>query len=126
MSPKGINQFGKDNYLDFVAHRCIGSCTEDLAVVPTETNVRLWSNPNSWPSGEVPKEGEDVHVEPGWNMTMDLRKTPNYRLIRINGILNFKRGIDIEFNAKHIFVRAGELNIGSKEEPFTNNVVINL
>ena len=45
-------------------------------------------------------------------MTMDLEETPIYRLVRVNGILNFKTGIDIKFNAKHIFIRAGELNVG--------------
>ena len=59
-------------------------------------------------------------------MTMDLEETPVYRLVRVNGILNFKDDIDIKFNAKHIFVRAGELNIGSKDKPYEKNCVITL
>ena len=62
----------------------------------------------------------------GWNMTMDLAETPVYRLVRVNGILNFKDDIDIKFNAKHIFVRAGELNIGKKDKPYEKNCVITL
>jgi len=60
----------------------------------------------------LPAEGEDVHIQSGWNMTMDLPETPIYQLVRVNGILNFKTDIDIHFKAKHIFIRAGELNVG--------------
>jgi hypothetical protein len=126
ISPKGIKQFGQDNPIDFKGHRCIGPCTEDITEKPVETNVRLWSDPKNWPGGKLPKAEEDVHVESGWNMTMDLAETPVYRLVRINGILNFKTDIDIKFNAKHIFVRAGTLNIGSKEKPYEKNCVIKL
>lgn len=55
---------------------------------------------------------------------MDLPKSPNLRLIRINGKLTFKDDIDIEFSAKHIFIRAGELHIGSKDKPFEKNCKI--
>jgi len=41
-----------------------------------EDLVKLWSDPSSWPSGKVPAAGEDVHVESGWNMTMDVADTP--------------------------------------------------
>ena len=54
-------------------------------------------------------------------MTMDVADTPIFRLVRVNGILNFKRGMNITFRAKHIFVRAGELHVGSKEDPFVDN-----
>ena len=112
MSPKGISNFEGSNDIDFKAHRCIGSCTEDIVEKSVEDNVRLWSDPKNWPNGKLPAADEDVHVESGWNMTMDLEETPIYRLVRVNGILNFKTGIDIKFNAKHIFIRAGELNVG--------------
>jgi hypothetical protein len=59
-------------------------------------------------------------------MTMDIEDTPIYRLVRVNGILNFKKDIDIHFKAKHIFIRAGELNIGSKEFPYEKNCKIEL
>lgn len=34
--------------------------------------------------------------------------------------------MDLEFRAKHIFIRAGNLVLGSPEEPLTNNVNITL
>jgi hypothetical protein len=88
--------------------------------------VRLWSDVNNWPLKRLPVEGEDVHIESGWNMTMDLPETPIYRLVRVNGILNFKSDIDIDFKAKHIFIRAGELNIGQKDHPYEKNCKIEL
>lgn len=103
---------GKEHSINFVGHRCIGSCNEDISEKATESFVRLWSDVNNWPLGRLPVEGEDVHILSGWNMTMDIPDTPIYRLIRVNGILNFKTDIDINFRAKHIFIRAGELNIG--------------
>lgn len=57
---------------------------------------------------------------------MDLNNTPVYRFVRINGRVTFKEGMDIQFNAKHIFVRAGELLIGNETHPCLNKVVIKL
>lgn len=112
VGPKGMGTYGIEHTIQFVGHRCIGSCNEDITEKPVEAGVRLWSDVNNWPLKRLPVEGEDVHIESGWNMTMDIPETPIYRLVRVNGILNFKTDIDIHFKAKHIFIRAGELNIG--------------
>tara|TARA_B110000285_G_scaffold54144_1_gene61670 strand:+ start:760 stop:1521 length:762 start_codon:yes stop_codon:yes gene_type:complete len=108
--------------MEFKGTRCIGSCFAE-AIVETDVidPIKLWSDPKSWTSGKVPLAGEDVHIESGWNMTMDVADTPIFRLVRVNGILNFKRGMNITFRAKHILVRAGEFHVGSKENPFTDN-----
>jgi len=37
---------------------------------------KLWSDPKTWTSGKVPVAGEDVHIESGWNITMDVADTP--------------------------------------------------
>lgn len=57
---------------------------------------------------------------------MDIPVTPILRLVKVNGILNFKPDIDIHFKAKFIFIRAGELNIGKKESPYEKNCKIEL
>lgn len=90
------------------------------------TAPKLWSDPKSWVSGMLPKEGEDVDIFPGNNMIMDMEKTPIFKLVTVNGRLTFKNDIDIQFNAKHIFVRAGELIIGTKEKPYLKNCKITL
>jgi len=35
-------------------------------------------------------------------------------------------GANLTFNSKHILIRAGELHIGTKENPHTGNVLIKL
>jgi len=110
--------------LDFKGIRCVGSCGEAIVEVDEVGEETLWSNPKSWTSGKVPVEGDDVHIESGWNMTMDIEDTPVFRLVRVNGLLNFKRGMDHTFRAKHIFIRAGELHVGSKEDPYLDNCKI--
>ena len=91
---------------------------EDIAVTATENRTRYWSVANDWTSGQVPLEAEDVHIEPGWNMVFDLVDSPIYKLIRVNGILTFKNDTDHHLHCKHLFIRAGELHIGSQEYPF--------
>ena len=74
-------------------------------------------------SGKVPVVDEDVHVEAGWNMIYDVENSPVFKMIRINGRLSFKNDSTTALNlrAKHIYVRAGELYIGTKEYPFQNS-----
>jgi hypothetical protein len=52
-----------------------------VAAQVVETNIRLWSNPASWTSGKVPLAGEDVVVEPGFNVVYDLEESPIYRYV---------------------------------------------
>jgi len=87
---------------------------------------RLWSDKNNWPNQTLPGEDEDITIPSGWNMTMDLPVSPLLKMVVINGILNFKPDIDIHFKAKHIFIRAGELNIGTKTHPYKKNCTIEL
>ena len=71
---------------------CVVNCTRvNQAVVnkPLEAEIRFWSNPQHWTSGSVPLAGEDVEIEPGWNMILDIEETPELQLLRINGRLTF-------------------------------------
>jgi hypothetical protein len=51
-------------------------------------------------------------------MLLDLEETPIVGLIQINGRLTFDQTKNINFRAKHIFVRAGELIIGNATHPY--------
>jgi len=93
--------------MSFKGYRCIGACNVDINETTEVGEERLWSDPNSWPDGKVPVDGDNVHIESGWNMTMDIANGTMLRLVRINGILRFKQDMDITFRAKHIFIRAG-------------------
>lgn len=102
-----------------VGHRCVGSCNAVIEEKEQEDRVRRWSVAADWKSGEkegkVPVAGEDVHIEPGWNMIFDMDESPVYKLIRVNGKLTFDPAKDTHLKAKHIFIRAGELHIGSEK-----------
>jgi hypothetical protein len=59
-------------------------------------------------------------------MVFDLEESPKYKLIQINGILTFNNESNCHLHAEHIFVRAGELHIGSAEYPYTKEARITL
>jgi len=51
-------------------------------------------------------------------MVFDMKESPLYKMIQINGILTFANTTDTHLHAEHIFVRAGELHIGSENLPY--------
>lgn len=61
-------------------------------------------------------------------MILDLNETPKLHTLTINGRLSViqQDDFDVHIRAERIFVRAGELFIGSEEEPFTNKATITL
>jgi len=110
-------------------NRCpAGICPVEKIYEPGvyEDRVRYWSVPEDWPNGFVPVDGDDVHIEPIWNMVFDMWQSPVYKLIRVNGNLTFHPDKDTQLRAKHIYIRAGELNIGTKEKPHLKQARITL
>jgi len=62
-------------------------------------------------------------------MLLDIEETPKINILNINGRLSFiqhENTPNIHLQAKQIFVRAGELIIGSEEEPFAGDALITL
>lgn len=59
---------------------------------------RRWSDPNSWPSGELPVEGEDVTISSRWRMLVDISPPPLNRVI-VLGELKFEDERDYNFTA---------------------------
>jgi hypothetical protein len=126
----GVNgKNSSDLYSEFTIKlegvRCVDSCFEIVLDGINDTNetmstAMLWSDPKSWPNGTVPVEGDDIHIEPGWNMTMDLEETPIFGYVEINGLLTFSNDSAHNFRAKIITIRAGELHVGSAEYPYLN------
>lgn len=100
--------------------QCIsGTCPQDAVIpVPISADAKFWSDPNTWPDKIKPVAGDDVHIQPGWNIVLD-EETPVLGLVTVNGRLSFYDAqIDTHLHAKHIYVRAGELLIGSEAQPF--------
>lgn len=59
-------------------------------------------------------------------MVFNMNPSPIYKLIRVNGKLIFDNTTDTHLNCKHLFIRAGELHIGSQEYPMEKNARITL
>lgn len=99
--------------------QCISGVCPQEAVVPMElTSARYWSEPTSWDSGVLPVEGEDVHIQPGIHMILDI-ETPILNLVTINGRLSFHdMDTPIHLRAKQVYVRSGDLFIGEEGTPF--------
>jgi len=122
----GKNNTSKTKTVKWTGHRCIGSCNAAVVEVETENRTRYWSKANDWPNNTIPEEGQDVFIESGWNMVFDLEDSPKFKVLQINGILTFSNVSNCHLHAEHIFVRAGELHIGSAEYPMTFEARITL
>ena len=81
---------------------CASGVCEELAPVddlPVETVERFWSDPEAWKilddsgnilsEAKVPEEGDDVVIQTGWNMVLDVKETPILNRLTINGNLRF-------------------------------------
>ena len=110
--------------------QCIsGTCPQEEIddSIPIDPNSSLWSNPLTWPSGKVPVAGENVHIEPGMNVVLDI-ETPLFELVSINGRLSFlnDESASIHLHAKQVYVRNGELLIGEEGNPYQGDAQISL
>ena len=116
------------NEILFEGLRCIsGVCTlDDIEELELEEGQRLWSNATNWPNEVLPQEGDEVTIPSNWNMILDIEETPVLESLTINGRLTFAPTMDVHLRSKWIFIRAGELLIGSEEEPYEKNAEITL
>ena len=101
----------------------------DVPDVPISDETKLWSLPTTWPDGIVPTGG-DVEVQAGENIIYDLEDSPIFDVVTVNGRLTFMDDVSqhasLNLNAKHIFVRAGELLIGAADAPYAAEARITL
>lgn len=113
--------------------RCVNEdCDlEDIDDIPISDETKYWSNATTWDDGVVPTGG-DVEIKPGENIIYDLVDSPIFDVVTVNGRLSFIDDDNTDFypqinlNAKHIFVRAGELLIGSADVPYVHKASITL
>ncbi|WP_169053539.1 G8 domain-containing protein [Alteraurantiacibacter aquimixticola] len=85
----------------------------------------LWSDPASWPDGKVPGAGDAVMIERGTEMVLDV-SPPALRSLTIDGALRFADDRDLSLETDWIYLRRGELHIGSEEAPYTHKATITL
>ena len=83
-----------------------------------------WSNPATWPDNKVPAAGEQVTIDSGKAVILDVN-TPELGGLTINGKLTFADEADLELNTEWILI-FGELQIGTEAAPFTHEATITL
>lgn len=117
--------------LTIEAFACVVNCEEEaIEEVEISEDQILWSSADSWESGSVPIEGEEVEILPGINMVFDLDESPILDKLTINGRLSFFNDSDTAhnqvLNTKLLYIRTGELLIGTPELPYNGNAEIRL
>jgi cell migration-inducing and hyaluronan-binding protein len=85
----------------------------------------LWSDPAAWPGGKVPGEGDAVTIARDLDVVLDVAP-PTLRSVTVEGKLSFADDRDIALETEWIYLRGGELQIGSEARPYTHNATITL
>src|SRR5688500_11224485 len=85
----------------------------------------LWSDPAAWPEGEVPREGDAVTIARDTEVVLDV-DPPALRSLTVDGKLRFSNDVDIGLETEWIYLRGGELQIGSEASPHTRKATITL
>ena len=84
----------------------------------------LWSDPATWPNQKVPAAGEQVTIDSGKEVILDV-SPPALGGITISGKLRFADESDLELTTEWIMLH-GELEIGTEAKPFTHKATITL
>lgn len=75
----------------------------------------------------MPKEGDDLIVQSGWNIIYDLPVSPMYNMVEVRGQVTFSFGApSLHLRCKYLFVRSGAILVGSSDNPFPGQALITL
>jgi cell migration-inducing and hyaluronan-binding protein len=101
----------------------------DAAAAPAarsaeRTRVR-WSDPAAWPGGKVPAKGDAVTIPQDREVVLDVAP-PALRSLTVDGKLTFSNERDLELETDWIYLRGGELEIGTEARPHTRQATITL
>ncbi len=92
---------------------------------PQARRTMRWSDPATWPEGRVPAAGDAVVIARDMDVLLDI-DAPALRSLTIDGRLSFSDERDIELETEWIYVRGGELEIGTADNPHTRKATITL
>jgi len=92
---------------------------------PAAMRTVRWSDPAAWPDGKVPREGDAVTIARDMAVVLDV-DPPALRSLTVDGKLSFSNDRDIGLETEWIYLRGGELEIGSERSPYTRNATITL
>lgn len=123
----------KYEYTEINAIYCKYVCpTPPVPYVPSSAGtiirqnfVRRWSNATQWPNGTIPGPGDDVFINGNWTVLLDMDPRPANFMV-IDGTLIADDSRDIRIPAKAIHIRAGNVSIGSANNPFNHKFTIEL
>jgi cell migration-inducing and hyaluronan-binding protein len=104
------------------AHADAGSGSDGL---PAAGRRVRWSDPAAWPEGKVPRAGDAVTIARDMDVVLDV-DPPALRSLTIDGRLSFADDRDIGLETDWIYLRGGELHIGSEARPHTRKATITL
>src|ERR1700727_2409558 len=84
----------------------------------------FWSDPATWPDGQVPRAGDEVTIESGKDVVLDVNSPPLHGLT-VKGKLSFSDKADLELTTEWVML-FGELEIGTEAQPHTHKATITL
>src|SRR5665213_3423826 len=84
----------------------------------------LWSNPATWPDQKLPRAGDEVTIESGKDVVLDVSSPPLHGLT-VKGKLSFSDKADLELTTEWVML-FGELEIGTEAQPHTHKATITL
>ena len=96
-----------------------------LGVAGSAHAQSLWSDPATWPGGNVPDEGDAVTIARDMDVVLDV-SPPTLRSLTIQGKLSFSDAQDLELASDWIYVPGGSIEIGTEENPHTRKATITL
>lgn len=106
-------------------HEHAGMAAEADTRAPVERKRTMWSNAASWPGGKVPAAGDAVTIPRDQEIVLDVAP-PALRSLTVDGKLTFSDNLDLELVTEWIYLRRGELEIGTEARPHTRKAVITL
>ena len=116
----------KRGFFKSIPASCGNNCPTNEEDQETEDTIRKWSDAASWgANGQVPQAGDEVVIEPTWNMVVDV-ETAILAKVTVQGKLSFSDDFDsATLNAKTIDIeKNGELVIGEPDAVFTKKAQI--
>src|SRR5437762_12232114 len=90
----------------------------------TAAKPARWSDPATWPDGQVPRAGDKVTIAAGKAVVLDV-SPPALNGLTIDGKLSFANTADLELTTEWVMVH-GELEIGTEARPHTRKATITL
>jgi len=117
--------------LAFAAPGALAQESHDHAAAPAADTAPValrtvrWSDPAAWPGGKVPGEGDAVTIARDLEVVLDVAP-PALRSLTVDGKLRFADDRDLALTTEWIYLRGGELQIGSEARPHTHQASITL